>query len=82
MCPLTGFFIIRKRKIFYLFKYKYANYILTFYPYLNILTLPTENRARHSASRQSAKPDPGGTRPEQDSRAPNDAKPYTEDADQ
>ena len=43
---------------------------------------PTKNRARHSASRQSAKPDPSGTRPEQDSRAPNDAKPYTEDADQ
>ena len=43
---------------------------------------PTENRAHHSASRQSAKPDPSGTHQEQDSGAPNDAKPYTEDADQ
>ena len=55
---------------------------LIFYDLNHILVLPTKNRARHSASRQSAKPDPSGTRPEQDSRAPNDAKPYTEDADQ
>ena len=55
---------------------------LTFYPYLNILTLLTGNKARHSADRQSAKLNPGGNRLEQDSRAPNDAKPYTEDADQ
>ena len=55
---------------------------LIFYDLNHILVLPPENRARHSADRQSAKLNPGGNRLEQDSRAPNDAKPYTEDADQ
>ena len=43
---------------------------LTFYPYLNILTLPTGNKARHSADRQSAKLNPGGNPPGAGFRSP------------